>query len=126
MYIVGVIDQDDQKLDASNDYVIHFAAGALPPAKYFWSLTMYDSNFSLVPNSIDRYALANHIPGLKYNSDGSLDIYLQHSEPPAAERSDWLPAPASGNFEVTLRLYGPGTAALDGDYAYPTIMRTGQ
>jgi hypothetical protein len=125
MYIIGVIDQDDQKLDASNDYTIHFAAGALPPARYFWSLTMYDSNFSLVPNPIDRYVLANHIPGLKYNADGSLDIYIQHSEPSAAERSNWLPAPPSGNFEVTLRLYGPGAAALDGNYTYPTITRTG-
>ena len=125
MYIVGVIDQDDQKLDAGNDYVIHFAAGSLPPARYFWSLTMYDSNFSLVPNAINRYALANHIPGLKYNADGSLDIYVQHAEPPASERSDWLPAPASGNFEVTLRLYGPDADALNGKYVYPTITRTG-
>ena len=65
MYIVGVIDQDDQKLDASHYYVIHFPAGSLPPARYFWSLPMYDSDFSLVPNAINRYALADHIPGLK-------------------------------------------------------------
>jgi hypothetical protein len=85
---------------------------------------MYDSDFSLVPNAINRYALANHIPGLKYNADGSLDIYLQHNDPPAAERSNWLPAPASGNFEVTLRLYGPEASALDGKYVSPTITRT--
>jgi hypothetical protein len=124
MYIVGVIDQDDQKLAGGNDYVIHFAAGSLPPARYFWSLTMYDSDFSLVPNAINRYALANHIPGLRYNADSSLDIYLQHNEPAAAERSNWLPAPASGNFEVTLRLYGPQESALEGKYVYPTITST--
>ncbi len=123
-YIVGVIDQDAQKLDGGQDYVIHFPAGSLPPARYFWSLTMYDSDFSLVPNAIDRYALANHIPGLKYNADGSLDIYIQHNPPPAAEQANWLPAPPSGNFEVTLRLYGPQASALDGKYVYPTITRT--
>jgi hypothetical protein len=125
MYIVGVIDQSDQKLDGSHEYVIHFPAGSLPPAKFFWSLTMYDGNFSLVPNAINRYALANHIPGLKYNADGSLDIYVQHAAPPATEQSNWLPAPANGNFEVTLRLYGPEATALAGKYSYPTITRTG-
>lgn len=121
MYIVGVLDNHDQKLNAADDYVIHFPADALPPAKYFWSLTMYDTNFSLVPNAIGRYALANHIPGLHYNLDGSLDIYISHHQPPPAELPNWLPSPAGGNFEVTLRLYGPGASALKGSYGYPSI-----
>jgi hypothetical protein len=122
-YIVGVLDNHDTKLNAADDYTITFPADALPPAKYFWSLTMYDDNFSLVPNAIDRYALANHIPGLHYNADHSLTIYISHAQPPAAEVSNWLPAPASGNFEVTLRLYGPGANVLAGTYTYPSIER---
>ena len=57
--------------------MLHFPAGQLPPARYFWSLTMYDQSFFLVPNPIDRYALGSHTPGLKRNPDGSLDIYIQ-------------------------------------------------
>ncbi len=125
MYIVGVVDQDDMKLNGADRYVITFPADALPPARYFWSLTMYDADFSLVPNSLGRYALANHIPGLKYSADGSLTVYVQHSPPPADEQSNWLPAPAAGNFEVTLRLYGPGASALDRTYTYPSIRRVG-
>jgi hypothetical protein len=122
MYIVGVIDQTDRELDGADDYVIHFAAGQLPPARYFWSVTMYDSGFYLVPNAINRYSLGNRSAGLAYNTDGSLDIYVQHA-PPTGHESNWLPAPASGKFEVTLRMYGPQPNALDGAYQYPPIMR---
>jgi hypothetical protein len=121
LYIVGVLDANHARLDASKDYVIHFAADALPPARFFWSLTMYDNDFSLVPNPLGRYALANHIPGLKFNADGSLDIYVSHARPAADEVSNWLPAPASGPFEITLRLYGPRTSAVSGTYTYPVI-----
>ena len=106
LYIVGVTDPTHAYLDGSHSYVIHFAPGQLPPARYFWSLTMYDQNFFLVSNPLGRYALGSDTPGLRRNPDGSLDIYVQHTAP-AGHLSNWLPAPASGHFEVTMRLYGP-------------------
>jgi hypothetical protein len=124
VYTIGILDQDETQLNGAHDYVIHFPAGALPPAKYFWSLTMYDSSFYLVPNVINRYSLGNR-SALHYNADGSLDIYLQHAAPPAGEQSNWLPAPSSGTFEVTLRMYGPGDNVLGDTYTYPQITRTG-
>ncbi len=84
---------------------------------------MYDQDFFLVPNPIGRYSLSSHTATLKRNPDGSLDIYIQHTAP-AGHRSNWLPAPASGQFEVTLRLYGPQPRALNGTYIYPPITRT--
>jgi hypothetical protein len=124
IYIVGVIDSGSALLNGADDYVIHFAAGHLPPARFFWSLTMYNQSFFLVPNPINRYELASHTASLKRNADGSLDIYIQHAAP-AGHESNWLPAPASGQFEVTLRMYGPGPSALSGHYVYPPITRTG-
>lgn len=123
MYVIGATDSTHALLNGAHDYVIHFPAGRLPPARYFWSLTMYDQSFYLVANSIDRYALSSHAAGLKYNRDGSLDIYIQHAAP-AGHGSNWLPAPA-GTFEVTLRMYGPLASALHGHYVYPPITRTG-
>jgi len=84
---------------------------------------MYDKDFFLVANPLGRYELASHTRGLHYNPDGSLDIYLQSTAPPGHE-SNWLPAPASGNFETTLRLYGPKASALNRTYVYPPIVRT--
>lgn len=123
IYIIGAADQTHALLNAAHDYMIHFPAGQLPPARYFWSLTMYDQNFFLVSNPAGRYSLGSHTPTLERNPDGSLDIYIQHSVP-AGHSSNWLPAPASGQFEVTLRLYGPLRRALAGTYTYPAINRT--
>ncbi len=123
LYIIAVADRGLGLLNGAHDYLIHFPPGQLPPARYFWSLTLYDRHFFLVPSAIHRYALASYTPGLRRNPDGSLDIYLQRTPPPG-HRSNWLPAPA-GQFEVTLRLYGPRASAQRQRYTYPPIQRTG-
>ena len=43
-------------------------------------------------NQISRYAINQFTPGVKYNKDGSLDIYVQ-STAPAGHVSNWLPEP---------------------------------
>ena len=123
LYPVGATDTTGHLLNGTNSYVLHFAAGQLPPARYFWSLTMYDQNFFLVPNPIDRYEIGNRSPFVK-NPDGSVDVYIQSSAP-AGHEANWLPSPAAGTFEVTLRMYGPLPSVLNGSYRYPSITRTG-
>jgi hypothetical protein len=59
---------------------------------------------------------------VKYNKDGSLDIYVQ-STAPAGHRSNWLPSPSSGQFEVILRMYWPKSGVIKGSYTYPQITR---
>jgi hypothetical protein len=124
MYIVGAADPSHTLLDGAHRYVVHFAAGQLPPARYFWSVTMYDRAFYLVANSIGRYEIGDRTAGVKYNPDGSLDIYIQATRP-AGHASNWLPSPRAGGFEITLRLYGPERRALDRSYRYPPIERVG-
>jgi hypothetical protein len=120
VYDIGVTDSSLNFLNAGHAYVVHFAAGALPPVRYFWSLTAYDQNFYLVANPLNRFELGDRSPGLQRNADGSLDIYLQPTAP-AAHRGNWLPTPVTGNFEVTLRLYGPRASVLDGTYKLAPI-----
>ena len=62
LYIVGVA-SGKGLLTGGHDYVIHFAAGHLPPARYFWSLTMYDENFYLVPNALEPLRAGQRHPG---------------------------------------------------------------
>jgi hypothetical protein len=122
MYIIGVTDPTHARLNGAHDYLIHFPPGRLPPARYFWSLTMYNEQFFLVANPINRYEIGNRSPGLQRNPDGSLDVYVQRTAPPGHE-TNWLPAP-SGTFEMTLRLYGPLPSALQRHYVYPAITLT--
>jgi hypothetical protein len=122
VYPTTFVGGSSQPLNGANRYVLHFDKGGLPPANAFWSLTMYDAQSFLAANPIDRYNIAGWMP-LKYNPDGSLDVYIQHESPGKTKASNWLPAPA-GDFSVTLRAYWPKETMLDGSWTPPAIQRT--
>jgi hypothetical protein len=115
------VDEQDAPLCGAHRYVIHFAR--TPPVDAFWSLAMYDAaNFCLVENPINRYSIGDRTPGVRYNADGSLDLYLQYASPGAEQEANWLPTPA-GAFLPILRMYQPHAAVLDGRYVLPPITR---
>ncbi len=120
VYWVTSSDGAGHKLSGAHDYSLHFLAGGLPPNNAFWSLTMSDAKNHFVPNPINRYSVSDR-SGLVANPDGSVDIYIQNA-PPAGHESNWLPAPAAGNFILWLRAYLPGQTALDGKYQVPPIV----
>ena len=106
-YPVALFDNTKAPLTGSKRYIVHIPKSSLPiPVKAFWSLTMYDSNSFFVPNPLNRY-LINNRSHLHTNSDGSIDIYVQHDRPSSpAQVSNWLPAPATGlGFRLIWRLY---------------------
>jgi hypothetical protein len=123
VYPTAFADGDGQPLTGANEYVLHFDKGGLPPVNAFWSLTMYDAESFLAANPINRYNIAGWMP-LTYNPDGSLDVYIQHESPARRKLSNWLPAP-DGPFSVTLRMYWPKEAVLDGSWKPPAIQKVG-
>ena len=110
--------------DASNEqsYKLHFDADEFPPVDAFWSLTMYydELPYNLVKNEIERYVISDRTPGIQFNEDGSLDIYIQHKQPAISLKSNWLPAP-DGSFRMLLRTYITGDSIRDGSYAPPPV-----
>ncbi|MCV7347907.1 DUF1254 domain-containing protein [Mycolicibacterium rhodesiae] len=121
VYPMLVTDADGQPLAGENDYVIHFDAGKLPPVDAFWSVTMYDAEGYQVANEIDRFAIGDR-DALQYNADGSLDIYIQHSNPGPDKVANWLPAP-QGTLGVTMRLYAPRREAISGAWHPPAVRK---
>jgi len=115
VYPNTTLDSDGNLLSAENKYQIHFEKDQIPPANAFWSITMYNSRNFLVENPINRFAVGDR-DNLKYNEDGSLDIYIQTENPGEEKESNWLPAPKEGSFELTMRLYWPKEAALNGEW----------
>lgn len=114
--------------DGSHAYRIHFNADQIPPTlpNGFWSITMYGPDFQLVKNPINRFSIGDRTPGLAKNPDGSLDIYVQNTEP-AGHADNWLPSPADGLFRLNYRIYLPQGDAKDpaalGKYL-PPVTRT--
>ncbi|QJP61723.1 DUF1254 domain-containing protein [Bordetella holmesii] len=122
IYPVTGADNKGRALESGRDYVLHFDKGQLPPVDGFWSINLYDARQGFAENSANRYTLRSSDP-LKYNSDGSLDIYIRRDHPGESRMANWLPAPREGNFLVNMRLYAPNNIALDGQWAPPPIVR---
>jgi hypothetical protein len=120
IYPMCVAGADGKPLTGDRDYVIHFTKDDLPPAHAFWSITMYDADGFQVANPINRFAIGDR-DALKFNPDGSLDIYIRHTSPGPDRESNWLPSPASGVLGVTMRLYAPAPEALDGRWNPPPV-----
>jgi hypothetical protein len=127
-------DSAGNELIGAHRYVLHFAAGQLPPAnpQAFWSVTMYnntdENKENLVTNPIGRSALGlpmieGHVPC--FNDDGSLDFYIQADPPPdptSVQYCNWLPAPTD-KFLLFLRMYWPDPVVHAGQWVPPAVQR---
>ena len=124
IYPAYFVDAAGQKLDGANKYTVHFASGELPPVHAFWSLTMYDLPASLlVANPIKRYLLNSPmLPQFVKGADGGLTLYVQNDPPGKDKEPNWLPAP-KGPFFISMRLYLPKEAALDGSWKEPPMTK---
>ncbi len=122
---------DGEVIDTSkNNYEITFPAGKFPPAKAFWSVTMYDGKSQLlIKNPINRYLINSPmLPGMKKNDDGSITLHIRKDSPGADKESNWLPAP-DGPVYLVMRLYWPQTESPsilppgEGGWAPPAIKK---
>jgi hypothetical protein len=120
IYPLSIADADGKPLLAENNYVLHLNKSEIPPVDAFWSLTLYDADGYQVANPLNRFALGDRDP-LKFNADGSLDLFVQHESPGADIEANWLPAPASGAIGFVLRLYAPKATVRDGTWAPPAV-----
>ena len=124
-YVLYRTDGDKQPLDGSKaDYTLRFAPGQLPPAKAFWSLTMYGAQDQLlVANPLHRYLINSPmLPELKKDPDGGTTLYIQAESPGKEKEPNWLPAP-KGLFFAVLRIYLPKPEVLDGTWQAPPVVK---
>ena len=99
----------------------------------FWSVTAYGSDYYLIPNSRDVYALGDRsnltfakgkaVYGTS-GEDGMFQILMQPADvlPPSNWTSNWLPAPTGGGEVIPqLRFFVAQKAITDGSYKYPVL-----
>jgi hypothetical protein len=124
VYPTSEVDSQGQPYSGANRYVVHFANGETPPAEAFWSITMYNSEYFFVDNPLNKYTVSPRNE-LKYNGDGSLDLYIQRDDPGPEKQANWLPAP-EGKFILMLRMYWPREKApsiLDNTWKIPPVTK---
>lgn len=121
IYPLSIVDADGQPYHGANQYVMHFEKDEIPPIAAFWSMTLYDAEGFQVANELNRFAIGDR-DALQFNADGSLDLYLQNTNPGPDKVSNWLPTP-TGPWNVCLRLYAPRPQALDGTWNPPAVKK---
>jgi len=86
-----VVTADGNPMNAQNDYVIRMEKKDLPPAKAFWSVTLYDvQNGFFIPNDRKKYSVGENA-GMKMNKDGGIAIYIAAQKPKGVPEENWLP-----------------------------------
>jgi hypothetical protein len=104
----AVIADDNKPLNAMNDYVIRMTKDQLPPAKAFWSATLYDyQNGFFIPNDQKKYSVGENA-GFKLNKDGGIEIYIAAQKPKGVPEENWLPVNRKDEvLDVVMRIYAP-------------------
>lgn len=102
--------------------MLHFEKGQLPPARFFWSVTLYTlPDRLLYANALNRYSLGDRTKGLVYGKDGSLTLSVSHLSPGPGKEANWLPAP-DGPYFLVVRSYGPKPELLQGKWKPPPLI----
>jgi hypothetical protein len=114
-------DDEGRRLDGKKKYILRFENGQFPPVNAFWSVTAYDADGYFIPNALNRQALGDRNK-LKFNLDGSLDLYLQSDSPGADKESNWIPV-AKAPFTLLMRLYAPMSEIIDRSWTPPPVKR---
>lgn len=116
-------DSKGEPLSGNHKYRMHFTKEQLPKPSGFWSLTAYTEEYNLIPNDFNINSLGSYTKTLKYNADGSLDIYFQVEKPDADKVGNWHPVEKGKLFNVFFREYMPEQSWLDQSYIIPAIER---
>ena len=99
---------DGKPMNAMHDYVIRMTKDQLPPAKAFWSVTLYDlQNGFFIPNDRKKYSVGDNA-GMKLDKDGGIAIYIAAQKSKGVPDENWLPINRKGeDLSVNLRIYVP-------------------
>ncbi len=102
-YLNGLRDSDGDLFDGKSTYKLRVPKET--PAKDFWSVIVYSMKTKGFVEGVKRVGISSRDKDtLKFNDDGSVDIYFAPKAPKGLE-SNWIPT--GEDFFLLFRLYGP-------------------
>jgi hypothetical protein len=103
-----VTTEDGKPMNAQHDYVIRMNNNQMPPARAFWSMTLYDSaNGFFIPNDRKKYSVGENA-GMKLDNEGGIEIHVAANKPEGVPEENWLPINRKDeNLDIILRIYDP-------------------
>jgi hypothetical protein len=122
VYFGAFRDANEQPLDGSKSYVIHFPADGLPDSvvNAYWSIILVGvPDYRVVENPLKRYNLNNLSP-LRKEADGSLKLAIGPKPVAGVPEPNRLPSAAGKPFSLTFRAYVPKDVVLRG-WAPPAV-----
>ena len=104
-YLGAYTDSDGAWLDGGRSYTVHVPAN--PPAKLFWSFTVYDVDTRcLIDNDQQRGDRGSRDHDLIVNDDGSVDLHFAPTAPDGRE-ANWVQTITGRHWFAYFRFYGP-------------------
>ena len=101
-----IVSADGGAMNANRDYVVRMDAEELPPAKAFWSFTLYDTeNGFFMPNDRKKYSVGENA-GMKLDENGGIEVYVAAEKPEGVPEENWLPINRKDeDMDIVLRIY---------------------
>lgn len=114
---------DGQVMNAMNDYEIVMTADEMPPAKAFWSVTLYDlENGFFIPNERKKYSVGENA-GYQLDENGGIRIVVSAERPENVPVENWLPIKRDDiDMNTQMRLYIPDLDRYE-NWSAPTVRR---
>jgi hypothetical protein len=120
IYLGEYQSKDGEWLDGAKSYTLHVPPD--PPAKNFWSLTVYHNLTRYLIQSGTEIADKSSRGDIIKNSDGSVDLYFGPTAPKGMEKN-WIKTVPDESWFAYFRLYGPLDKFFDRTWQLPDIVK---
>ena len=117
-YLGSFRDKEGHAFDGAKSYHLHVPPN--PPAKQFWSVTLYDTDTRSIILNREHIAVRGSRDDLVKNADGSVDLYFAPTAPKGFEKN-WIQTVPGQAWFPAFRFYAPLEPYFDKSWPLPDL-----